>query len=135
MLWRNLRAEFADFLGRPLQWISILIVSLVVLAGVDQLALDTSTVNVLIVDSDPGRTEGSQIKSLIKELSGVEARLAPPLSTLETVIGESKSNIIIHKVDNLWHATLRPRSILDHRRLARVGFSLAAIINRLTPLQ
>lgn len=132
MLLRNLWAEIADLLARPVQWVSIVVVCAVVLAGVDQLALDTSAVKILVIDNDVDQEQGGRIADLISQLSGLKP-LLPAGPIPEDLIDRTDADIVIHKSKDLWRATVRPRSILDHRRLSRLGFSLAAVINRATP--
>jgi hypothetical protein len=133
MWMRSLHAELYDFYSRPLQWMSIILVSLTILFGVDQLALDKSVVSVLIVDTGPDQSEGHHIFDLIGELSAVEPKLSDPDQTFDQAVTNSQADIVLHKVNDLWQATLRPRSILDHRRLARTAFSLAEVVNHLGP--
>ena len=133
MLFRNLHAELYDFFSRPLQWLAIIFVSLIILVGVDQLALDKSIINVLIVDVSPDQSEGQHISDLIAELSAIRPTLANTALTYDQAVAGSQADIVLHKLNDLWRATLRPRSILDHRRLARAAFSLAEVVNHIGP--
>jgi hypothetical protein len=133
MFLRYLWIEAIELLARPLHWLGIVVVSIVVLAGLDELALDQNIVRVLIIDNDDTQSQGLRVKALVGELSGVESVLRRAPTNLDAVIDETKADIIILKLSDTWQASLRPRSILDHRRLARIGFGLAAIINHLTP--
>lgn len=133
MFLRHLYTELYDLFSRPLQWMGILAVSVTILFGVDQLALDTSLIRVLIVDGSPEQAEGHHISDLISELSAIKPTLAGADLNLEQAVAGSQADIVLHKVGSFWQATLRPRSILDHRRLSRAAFSLAEVVNHIGP--
>jgi hypothetical protein len=133
MIFRYLAIEAIEFFAKPLYWVGLIFVSMFVLAGLDQLALDRSVVKVLIVDSEPGQSEGLYLRSLVTELSGIDAVVKPAVGGLDALIDNTNADIVLSKLSSSWQASLRPRSILDHRRLARVGFAIAAVINRRTP--
>jgi hypothetical protein len=133
MILRYTAIEALQLLARPGYWISLVVISVLVLVGLDQLALDSSLLKILIVDNEAKQLQGERIKSLVRELSGIDPVLATPRGDLETLIDETNADIIISNAAGRWQASLRPRSVLDHRRLARVGFTMAAIVNRLSP--
>jgi hypothetical protein len=133
MMLRYIAIEFIEFFSKPLYWAGLIVASMLVLGGLDQLALDRSLVKVLIVDNEPEQKQGLRIKSLVRELSGTEAIVKGASGNLEDLIDVEKADIVLSRLSNRWQASLRPRSILDHRRLARIGFTIAAVVNRLSP--
>lgn len=130
---RFVAIEITEFFARPVQWIVLVAASLVVLAGVNQLDLDRAVTKVLIIDNAAGQSEGWQIEKLVKELSGVAITVRASFGNFEQLIDQEQPDIVLAKSSEQWKASLRPRSILEHRRLSRTGFAIAAIINRQTP--
>lgn len=133
MILRFIGIELIEFLSKPFYWLGLVLVSVLALAGLDQLALDRSEVRVLIVDSDPALEQGDYIKKLVREVSGTRTVVKGATADLEDMIDREKADIVLSRLGDRWQATLRSRSILDHRRLARAGFTIASVINRLTP--
>jgi hypothetical protein len=133
MILRFLLNELVEIAARPLIWAGIIIASFVVLSGIEQLDLDTNRVKVLIIDSEDGQREGSRIEKLTREIEGVIPIVsASALSTAE-LMDKHDPAIVLSRAGNVWQATLRSRSILDHKRLARLGLMLATVINHESP--
>lgn len=133
MILRFLRNELIELLAAPMIWLGLIIASAVVLSGLDQLDLDANRAVVLIIDNGPGQTEGRKLALQVKEIEGTNPQLntagADPLDEIERV----NPSIILSRADSIWQATLRSRSIIDHRKLSRLGLMLAGVVNRQTP--
>jgi hypothetical protein len=135
MILRFFRNEAIEMLAAPMVWLGLIIASAVVLTGLRELDLDSNRAVVLIVDDVPGQEEeGLRLADRIQEIEGAIPHLSTPsLDPLEVIQRINPSIILSRTEDRLWQATLRSRSIIDHRKLSRLGLMLAGVINRQTP--
>src|SRR5262249_36008964 len=76
---------------------------------------------------------GTRVRELVQEVSDVDVLMGPSGGEGINVIDTVNPDIILSISGNRWQATLRSRSIIDHRRLARLGFTIATVINRQSP--
>jgi hypothetical protein len=136
MIRRYFINELVEFFAMPFQWLGFILASMLLLLGLDQLNLDASRARVLILDSpthEEHEEEAQKVRDLVQEIAGVEAFIKTPTHDLVKMIDSEDADIILNSWGNRWQATLRSRSIQDHRRLARLGFAIATVINRQTP--
>jgi hypothetical protein len=131
---RFLRNELVEFLATPTIWLGLIVASCIVLAGLNQLDLDSNRATVLIVDDEPHQVAGHWMAERVKEIEGVQPVLNVAGNDPQEEIERANPSIILSRAEGgLWQATLRSRSIIDHRKLSRLGLMLAGAINRQTP--
>jgi ABC-2 type transporter len=125
--------EVLELLAKPLLWAGICLASAFVLVALGQIDLDSNKATILILDSSNGQEEGRRIAALVGEIEGIIPVIASPANDVMGLVDHYNPSIILNHADGRWQATLRSRSIIDHRRLARLGLMLATVINRQTP--